>query len=195
MIRESAGRVLRGIQTDLPLRWLGVYVAGTALAATIGLVALFAPGGLGVREGILLLVLTPSVGAEMAAVVTGALRLYVAALKRERIDSRAEPTEDSELAVLSREKKRREEALETYETAGRADLAEQEGFELEALVPYMPAALGDDELMSLIDATIAGVGASSPRDMGAVMRQLMPQVAGRADGRRVSDAVRARLSG
>jgi len=127
--------------------------------------------------------------------LTGALRLYVAALKRERIDSRAEPTEDSELAVLSREKKRREEALETYETAGRGDLAEQEGFELEALEQYMPAALGDDELASLIDETIAAVGASSPRDMGAVMKQLMPQVAGRADGRRVSDAVRARLSG
>ena len=127
--------------------------------------------------------------------LVGALRLYVAALKRERIDSCAEATEESELAVLSRERKRREDSFETYQAAGREDLADQERFELEALEQYMPAALGDDELASLIDETIAAVGASSPREMGAVMKQLMPQVAGRADGRRVSDAVRARLSG
>jgi len=125
--------------------------------------------------------------------LTGALRLYVAALKRERIDSRADATEESELAVLSRERKRREEALETYESAGRTDLAEQERFELEALEPYMPAALGEEELATLIDEVVAAVGASSPRDMGKVMKDLMPRVAGRADGRRVSDAVRARL--
>ena len=126
--------------------------------------------------------------------LTGALRLYVAALKRERIDSRADATDESELAVLSRERKRREEALETYESAGRTDLAEQERFELEALEPYMPAALGEEELVALIDEAVAVVGASSPRDMGKVMKALMPRVAGRADGRRVSDAVRARLA-
>lgn len=125
--------------------------------------------------------------------LTGALRLYVAALKKERIDARRLPSEGDELAVLGRERKRRHESLETYEAAGRADLADQERYELEALEPYMPAGLGDDELARLIDEAVAATGAASPRETRKVMAQLMPKVAGRADGRRVSDAVRARL--
>ncbi len=126
--------------------------------------------------------------------LVGALRLYVAALKKERIDARKDPSEADELAVLSRERKRRQESLETYEAAGRDDLADQECFELEALEAYMPAGLSDDELTVLVDEAVAAAGATSPREMGKVMALLMPQVAGRADGRAVSEAVRARLS-
>jgi len=127
--------------------------------------------------------------------LVGALRLYVAALKKERIDARRDPSEADELAVLSRERKRRQESLETYAAAGRADLADQERFELQALEAYMPAGLSDDELTALVEEAVAASGATSPREMGKVMALLMPRVAGRADGRAVSEAVRTRLSG
>jgi uncharacterized protein YqeY len=125
----------------------------------------------------------------------GALRTIVAALKKERIDANRVPGEADELAVLSRERKRRHEALELYEQGGRADLADQERFEAELIAGYLPAELSDADLAALIDEAMAAVGAASPKEMGKVMAQLMPKVAGRADGRRVSDAVRARLSG
>lgn len=124
-----------------------------------------------------------------------ALRLYVAALKRERIDAGKQPTEADELAVLARERKRRQESLETYAAAGRSDLADQERYELEVLEAYMPAPLDDGELAALVEEAVTAAGAASPREMGKVMALVMPRVAGRADGRRVSDAVRARLGG
>jgi uncharacterized protein YqeY len=124
-----------------------------------------------------------------------ALNQLVAALKKERIDSRKEPTESDELVVLKRERKRRAEALELYEQAGRADLADQERFEAELLAGYMPEELSADELAGMVDEAIAVTGAASPREMGKVMAQLMPKVAGRADGKALSDLVRARLGG
>ncbi len=124
----------------------------------------------------------------------GALRLFVAALKKERIDAGKQPSESDELTVLGRERKRRAEAMETYDQAGRQDLAEQERYENDVLQEYMPKALGDGELDELVEAAVSSSGASTVKDMGKVMAALMPQVAGRADGRRVSEAVRARLS-
>jgi uncharacterized protein YqeY len=125
---------------------------------------------------------------------TNALRLYVAALKKERIDAMKQPSEADELALLGREKKRRLESVDVYRAAGREELAEQELFELAALEAYMPAELSDDELAGLVDEAVAACGATGPKEMGKVMAQLMPMVAGRADGRRVSDAVRSRLA-
>jgi uncharacterized protein len=122
------------------------------------------------------------------------LRLYVAALKKERIDGMKQPTEADELTLLGREKKHRLESMETYRSAGREDLAGQEEFEVALLEAYMPAELSDGELASLIDEAVQSTGASGPKEMGKVMAQLMPKVAGKADGRRVSDAVRARLA-
>ena len=124
-----------------------------------------------------------------------ALSSIVAALKKERIDSRKEPTEADELTVLKRERKRRAEAMEVYDQAGRADLADQERFEEELLKGYMPEELGDDELSALVDEAVAATGAVTPKDMGRVMGWLKPKVAGRADGKKLSEMVRGRLGG
>jgi len=124
-----------------------------------------------------------------------ALSQFVAALKKERIDSRKQPAEADELVVLKRERKRRAEALELYEQAGRDDLADQERFEAALLGGYMPEELSADELAAMVDEAIAATGAASPREMGKVMSALMPKVAGRADGKALSDLVRTKLGG
>jgi uncharacterized protein YqeY len=124
-----------------------------------------------------------------------ALSALVAALKKERIDSRKEPTKADELTVLKRERKRRSEALELYEQAGRTDLADQERYEEQLLASYMPEELGDAELEALVDEGIAATSAVTPRDMGKVMGWLKPQVAGRADGKKLSTMVREKLGG
>jgi uncharacterized protein YqeY len=124
-----------------------------------------------------------------------ALSQVVAALKKERIDSRKDPSEADEIVVLKRERKRRAEALELYEQAGRTDLAEQERYEAELLAGYLPEELSADALAVLVDEAIAATGAASPKDMGKVMGALMPKIAGRADGKALSDLVRARLGG
>jgi uncharacterized protein YqeY len=124
-----------------------------------------------------------------------ALSQVVAALKKERIDSRKDPSEADEIVVLKRERKRRAEALELYEQAGRTDLADQERYEAELLAAYLPEELSADALAALVDETIAATGAASPKEMGKVMSALMPKVAGRADGKALSDLVRARLGG
>ncbi|HZL65024.1 MAG TPA: GatB/YqeY domain-containing protein [Thermoleophilia bacterium] len=124
-----------------------------------------------------------------------ALSSFVAALKKERIDSRKEPTEADELTVLKRERKRRAEAIELYEQAGRKDLADQEKYEEALLKSYMPEELSDEALEELVDEGIAATEAVTPRDMGKVMGWLKPKVAGRADGKKLSDLVRAKLGG
>jgi uncharacterized protein YqeY len=124
-----------------------------------------------------------------------ALNQVVAALKKERIDSRKDPSEADEIVVLKRERKRRAEALELYEQAGRTDLAEQERYEAELLAGYLPEELSADALAALVDEAIAATGAASPKEMGKVMGALMPKVAGRADGKELSDLVRAKLGG
>ena len=124
-----------------------------------------------------------------------ALSSFVAALKKERIDSRRQPTEADELTVLKRERKRRAEAIELYDGAGRVDLADQERYEEELLKGYMPEELGDSELEALVDEGVAATGAATPRDMGKVMGWLKPKVAGRADGKKLSELVRGRLGG
>ncbi|NLT93068.1 MAG: GatB/YqeY domain-containing protein [Actinobacteria bacterium] len=120
---------------------------------------------------------------------------FVAALKKERIDSRRQPTEADELTVLKRERKRRAEAILVYEQAGRTDLVDQERYEEDLLKGYMPEELTGAELRALVDDAVAATGAVTPRDMGKVMGWLKPKVAGRADGKTLSDLVRARLGG
>jgi len=124
---------------------------------------------------------------------TQALRLLTAALKKSRIDAGETPTEQQELVVLKRERKRRAESAEVYEQAGRDELAAQERFEEEIVAEYLPEELGDDELAAIVDAAIAETGATTPKDMGKVMGVVMKQVAGRADGGTVNQLVRARL--
>lgn len=127
---------------------------------------------------------------------TATLRMALTAITTEEVAGKTarELDDDEVLRVLVREAKKRREAAEAFDAAGRTELADRERAEGGVLDRYLPAQLGDDELAELISAAIADTGASSPRDMGAVMKIVAPQVAGRADGKRVSDEVRRRLS-
>jgi len=118
----------------------------------------------------------------------GALRLIVSELQKAEKEGAAD-----EVAVLQRERKRRVEAAEAYEQAGRTDLAATERREVELIDPYLPAQLEDAELGTLVEQAVSETGASSVKDMGQVMSAVMPRVAGRADGKRVSAVVRERL--
>jgi uncharacterized protein YqeY len=100
---------------------------------------------------------------------------------------------DDAVAVLQRERKKRVEAAEAYADAGRAEQAEAERSEAEVITGYLPEQIDDAELTALVDAAIEQTGAESQRDMGKVIGVVMGQVKGRADGKRVSGAVRERL--
>jgi uncharacterized protein YqeY len=106
-----------------------------------------------------------------------------------------ELSDDEVLAVLTKEAKKRREAADAFRRAGRADRAEREEAEADVIADYLPRPLTEDELDVLADAAVAEVGATSMRDMGAVMKHLAPSVTGRADGRAVAAAVKARLAG
>jgi uncharacterized protein YqeY len=118
-----------------------------------------------------------------------ALRLVLSELQKAAKDGDAD-----ELAVLRRERKRRREAEEAYRDAGREDLADGEAFEAAAIETYLPAELSDEELDALVKAAVAETGASSPRDMGRVIKQVMAAAGGRADGKRVSTKVKEALN-
>jgi uncharacterized protein YqeY len=123
-----------------------------------------------------------------------ALRLILASLKSAEKDLMRELTEDEELQVLQRERKKRLEAIEAFENAGRDAQAEKEEAELDVLEEFMPEPLGEDELERIVDDAIAENKATSMRDMGRVMADVMPQIAGRADGSAVSQLVREKLA-
>ena len=118
----------------------------------------------------------------------GALRMVVDALQQD-----AKLGKGDEVAVLQRERKKRLEAAEAYKDAGRVEQAAAERFEAELIESYLPQQLSDEELGELVDAAVAEAGATEQRQMGQVMSALMPKLGGRADGKRVSAAVRARL--
>ena len=119
----------------------------------------------------------------------GALRLIVSELQKAEKDGGAD-----EVEVLQRERKRRLESARAYRDAERTDLAATEEREAELIEGYMPQQLSDDELHAIVGDAVAQSGASSPKEMGKVMAAVMPQVKGRADGRRVSDAVQEKLT-
>ena len=119
----------------------------------------------------------------------GALRLVLSELQKA-----AKEGSDDELAVLRRERKRRLEAASQFRDGGRPELADQEEAEAELISGYMPAELGDEELDAIVAAAIAETGASSPKDMGQVMKVVMAKSGGRADGKRASARVREALS-
>ncbi|MBI4032411.1 GatB/YqeY domain-containing protein [Candidatus Berkelbacteria bacterium] len=125
---------------------------------------------------------------------TGTLRLVRAALKNKEIELGHALSDKEVLAVLKKEVKQRREAVEQYTTGGRAELAEKESAEIALLEEYLPAELGDDELVAIVAEAIQTAGASTPADMGKVMGVAMGKVAGRADGNRVSALVRAKLA-
>jgi uncharacterized protein YqeY len=123
-----------------------------------------------------------------------ALRLLLASLRSAEKDLQRPLSDDEELQVLQRERKRRLEAAEAFRAGGREEQAENEERELAVLEEFMPAPLSDDELEDIVDDVIAEVGATSLRELGRVMADVMPQVAGRADGSRVSQLVREKLA-
>ncbi|MDT5045390.1 MAG: uncharacterized protein QOG75_1243 [Mycobacterium sp.] len=126
---------------------------------------------------------------------TATLRMALTAVSTEEVAGKQsrELSDDEVLRVLSREAKKRREAAEAFDGAGRVELAERERAEGVVLDAYLPAQLGDDELTELVRAAVAVAGATGPQQMGAVMKLVQPQVAGRADGKRVSDEVRRQL--
>lgn len=119
-----------------------------------------------------------------------ALRLVLSELQKAAKDG-----DGDELAVLRRERKRRIEAAEQFEAAGREDLAVPERNEAELIASYLPAELSDDELRKLVTDAVAATGASGPADIGQVMRCAMEAGGGRADGKRVNALVREALGG
>lgn len=119
----------------------------------------------------------------------GRLRLVLSELQKAAKDGN-----DDEVAVLRRERKRRLDAAAQYREAGRDDLVAGEEAEAELIAGYLPAELSDEELNVLVAEAVSEAGASSPKDMGNVMKLVMPKVGGRADGRRVSAAVKEILA-
>jgi uncharacterized protein YqeY len=118
-----------------------------------------------------------------------ALRLIADALQKAEKDGGADPVE-----VLQRERKRRLEAAEAYDDGGRADSAAAERREAKVISSYLPEQLSDEELNEIVGNAVAESGASSPQEMGKVMGLVMPHVKGRADGKRVSAAVKEMLT-
>jgi uncharacterized protein YqeY len=123
-----------------------------------------------------------------------ALRLLLSSLRSAEKELQRPLSDDEELQVLQRERKRRIEAAEAFRAAGRVEQAEKEERELGVLQEFMPAQLSEEELEEIIDDVIAEVGATSLRQLGRVMADVMPQVAGRADGSSVSQLVREKLA-
>jgi uncharacterized protein len=123
-----------------------------------------------------------------------ALRLILASLRNAEKELMRPLSEEEELQVLQRERKKRLEAAEAFRAAGRDQQADKEEDELDVLEDYMPEPLSEDELEDIVDNVIAEVGATNVRDLGRVMADVMPQVAGRADGSAVSQLVREKLA-
>jgi uncharacterized protein len=123
-----------------------------------------------------------------------ALRLILNSLKSSEKELQRPLSDDEELQVLQRERKKRIEAAEAFRAGGREEQAESEENELAVLEEFMPEPLSEDEIEEIVDDAIAEVGATSMSDLGRVMADVMPQIAGRADGSVVSQIVREKLA-
>lgn len=123
------------------------------------------------------------------------IRLIMAAIKQREVDERIELDDEQVLAVLDKMVKQRRESIAQYESAGRDELAAREQAEIDVIQEFMPQPLSESEISALIDAAIAETGASSMKEMGAVMGKLRPQLQGRADMGAVSGQIKARLAG
>ncbi|WP_428604142.1 GatB/YqeY domain-containing protein [Sedimenticola sp.] len=124
----------------------------------------------------------------------GVIRLLMAAIKQREVDERVELDDDQILVVLDKMVKQRRDSITQYEQAGRAELAEQEAFEITILQEYLPEALSNEEIDALIREAIQATGAESMRDMGKVMGQLKPKMQGRADMGAVSALIKQHLN-
>ena len=130
----------------------------------------------------------------------GALRMVKSQLQTREVELRGKHGldyrigDDEALAVIARAAKQHRESVESYHQGGREDLVAKEEAELAIVEEYLPAAMEEDELRSVVQEAIEEAGASSPRDMGAVMQIVMPRVRGRADGKAVNEMVKAMLA-
>lgn len=122
------------------------------------------------------------------------LRLLLSAIKNREVEKRGQLTDPEILQVIVRECAQRREAIEQFRRGGREDLALKEEAELRVLQGFLPAVLSPEELLAKVKEAIAATGAATVKDMGRVMSHLMPLVAGRADGKAVSDLVKRELS-
>ena len=123
-----------------------------------------------------------------------ALRLILSSLRSAEKELQRPLSNDEELLVLQRERKRRLEAIEAFRDADREEQAEKEEDELDVLEEFMPEPISEEALERIVDGVIAEVGATSLRDLGRVMADVMPQVSGRADGGTVSQLVKEKLA-
>ncbi|MGN6225702.1 GatB/YqeY domain-containing protein [Pseudoxanthomonas sp.] len=125
----------------------------------------------------------------------GVIRLVNAAIKQREVDERVELDDAAVLAVLEKMVKQRKDSVNQYEAAGREDLAAVERAEILVIERYLPAKLGEAEILAAIDAAIAETGASGPADMGKLMGVLKPRLAGQADMGQVSALVKKKFAG
>lgn len=133
---------------------------------------------------------------EKNTLALGAIRMLKSAIKNAAIEkggADAELTDPEIITVIRREVKKRQDSVEQYTTAGRMELVEQEEAEIAVLNGYLPEPLSEADLLAIIDAAIAETGATSRKEMGAVMKLVQDRTAGRADGKTLSQAVMAKL--
>jgi len=132
---------------------------------------------------------------EKAQLKLDTIRMLKSAIKYREIELMKPLDDAGVLSVIASEIKRRRDSVEQYRAGNRPELAEKEEREIALLQGYLPTQLSEDEVRAKVDEAVAKVGAQGPKDMGAVMKALLPEVQGRAEGKVVSDLVKARLSG
>jgi uncharacterized protein YqeY len=123
------------------------------------------------------------------------IRLIMAAIKQQEVDTRKDLSDDDVLSILTRMVKQRRDSIDQYSKAGRNDLADQESAEIAIIEHYLPAQLSPEEVAGIIEEVIAATGAAGPKDMGKVMGQLKSKLQGRADMGAASALVRQKLAG
>ena len=123
------------------------------------------------------------------------IRMIMSLIKNAEIDKRGELTDEEIIGLLQKYAKQRKESIEMYEKGGRQDLVEKEKAELAIVESYLPEQLDENEIKNIVKSTIEEVGASSVKDMGKVMKAVMPKLRGRADGSVVNRIVKELLSG
>ncbi len=128
-------------------------------------------------------------------IAKNALRGVLTAIKNKEKELKKKLSEQDILKVLSSQVKQRRDSVEQFEKGGRDDLAQKEKAEIKILEQFLPRALDENELVQLVEQCIKEVGAKTVKDIGKVMKAIMPKVAGRADGKRVNELVRSKLTG
>ncbi|WP_457569240.1 GatB/YqeY domain-containing protein [Desulfurobacterium sp.] len=123
------------------------------------------------------------------------IRMINSLIKNAEIDKRGELTDEEIVSLLQKYAKQRRESIELYEKGGRQDLVEKEKAELAIVESYLPEQMGEDEIRKIVEEAIAETGASSPKDLGKIMKIVMPKVKGKADGSVVNRIARELLSG